>query len=203
MSAPLKLAIAAALVAAASPAWSLYKVIGPDGSITYTDRPPAAANARITSLGRNGETTPLGDASLPLELRQASARYPVQLYTAADCPPCDNARALLLQRGVPYRERRIASDDDTLALERLTGARTVPALTVGQQVLRGLAPADWNSYLDAAGYPKESKLPRSWQPPPVTPLTEAAPARTARPATEPASASPAEAPPPAEGGFRF
>ncbi|MGC4079876.1 MAG: glutaredoxin family protein [Rubrivivax sp.] len=203
MPSPLKLAVVAALVAASSSAWSLYKVIGPDGSITYTDRPPAAANARITSLGRNGETTPLGDASLPFELRQASARYPVVLYTAADCPPCDNARGLLQQRGVPYRERSVVSDDDTRALERLTGARTVPALTVGQQVLSGLAAADWNAYLDAAGYPKESKLPRSWQLPPVAPLTEGAPARAARPAAEPASAAPAGTPPPAEGGFRF
>lgn len=141
MSHASKFVLAAALAAACAPAWSLYKVIGPDGSITYTDRPPTASDARITSLGRNGETTPLGDASLPLELRQANARYPVVLYATAECTPCDSARALLQQRGVPYRERRIASDDDTLALERLTGARTVPALTVGQQVLRGLAPA--------------------------------------------------------------
>lgn len=203
MSTPLKLAVAAALVAASFPAWSLYKVIGPDGSVTYTDRPPAAADARITSLGRNGETTPLGDASLPQELRQAAARYPVLLYTAAECPPCDKARALLQQRGVPYRERSIVGDEDTLALERLTGARTVPALTIGQQVLSGLAAADWNAYLDAAGYPKESKLPRSWQPPAVAPLTEGRPARAARPAAEAASTPATEAPPPAEGGFRF
>lgn len=201
MSRPHRIALVAALLAAAAPAWALYKVIGPDGSVTYTDRPPAAPNARITSIGRNGESTPLGDASLPLELRQASARFPVQLYTASDCAPCDAARTLLQQRGVPYRERRVGGDDDTLALERLTGARTVPALTIGQQVLRGLSPADWNSYLDAAGYPRESKLPRSWQPPAVTPLVESAPARgPAAPKPEPAPAPP---PPADDGGLRF
>lgn len=201
-----QLAAAITLAATCLPAWSLYKVIGPDGSVTYTDRPPVASNARITSIGRHGESTPLGDASLPLELRQASARYPVVLYAAAECPPCDSARTLLQQRGVPYRERAVASDDDTLALERLTGARTVPALTVGQQVLRGLSPADWNAYLDAAGYPRESKLPRSWQPPAVTPLAEgraSPPPAAAEPAPAPAPPAPPAAGTGDDGGIRF
>jgi len=33
---------AAALLMAAGPAWALYKVVGPDGKVTYTDRPPTA-----------------------------------------------------------------------------------------------------------------------------------------------------------------
>ncbi|TAG29021.1 MAG: glutaredoxin family protein, partial [Verrucomicrobia bacterium] len=72
-----------------------------------------------------------GDPSLPLELRQAAARYPVTLYTAADCPPCDSGRKLLQQRGIPYSERRVTSDEDAQALERLVGGRTVPSLTIG------------------------------------------------------------------------
>ena len=37
--------LAAALAAWVLPAWALYKGVGPDGRVTYTDRPPADARA--------------------------------------------------------------------------------------------------------------------------------------------------------------
>lgn len=153
-------------------AWAQYKVVQPDGRVTYTDRPSADGGARITTLGRNGAAAPAADAGFPIELRQAMQRYPVTLYTSADCTPCDNGRRLLQTRGVPYSERRVASEEDAQALERTVGARTVPALTVGVQPLRGLSETDWLAYLDAAGYPRESRLPRGWQPPPPLPVVE-------------------------------
>lgn len=185
----------------ATPTWAQYKVVAPDGSVTYTDRQPGAANLRITSMGRNAQAA-VAEVGLPIELRQAANRYPVTLYTGSDCVPCDSGRKLLQQRGVPYTERRIVSDDDALALDRLVGARTIPALTVGAQPLRGYSEADWTSYLDAAGYPSESKLPRNWPLPVATPLVErASPAPAAAPAAAPAQARVPEPPPP--GTLRF
>lgn len=176
-----------------------YKVVAPDGSTTYTDRPPVASNARITALARSGSRSGPVDVSLPTELRAAVQRYPVTLYTSAECTPCDSGRKFLQQRGVPYSERRISTEDDAAALDRLVGGRTVPALTIGAQPLRGLSETDWASYLDVAGYPRESKLPRGWQPPEPTALVERAtptaraPAAAAAP--EPRAAEPAVAPP--------
>jgi hypothetical protein len=40
-------------------------------------------------------------------------------------------------------------------------------------VLRGSQREDWMSYLDAAGYPKESRLPANFPTARPTPLTEA------------------------------
>jgi hypothetical protein len=54
---------------------------------------------------------------------------------------------------VPYAEKRIVTDEDTAALERLVGGRSVPALTIGAQPLRGFSATDWGAFLDAAGYP--------------------------------------------------
>ena len=144
------------------PAAAQYKVVGPDGRITYTDRPPSdTARARHhRSVARRRHRAPAPQDALPQELRQAATRYPVTLYSAADCPPCDSGRQLLLQRGVPFTEKLIVSDDDAEAMERVLGARTVPSLTIGAQALRGLSPSEWNAYLDAAGYPRESKLPQ-------------------------------------------
>ncbi|MDO9074195.1 MAG: glutaredoxin family protein [Rubrivivax sp.] len=198
--APVTLAL---LVLAALPASAQYKVVAPDGSVTYTDRPPFESNLRITPFGRNAPAAAVAEVGLPIELRQATARYPVTLYTTADCLPCDSGRKLLQQRGVPYAERSIGSEDDVQALERLVGARTVPALTVGAQPLRGFSETDWASYLDAAGYPKESKLPRSWPVAVATPLVQRAVAATpeARPAPPPAAAPAPAAPQP--GTIRF
>jgi len=195
--------VLALVLCAASPAWALYKVVLPDGSVTYTDRPPAGTAGRITSFGRGSTPTGQPDVALPPDLRQATQRYPVVLYTSADCTPCENGRRFLAQRGVPYTERRILSEEDALVLERLSGGRTVPSLTIGAQPVRGLSETDWTAYLDAAGYPRESRLPRGWQPAVPTPLAERmpAPGLPSRPA--PAPADPFAASPPTPGGVRF
>ncbi len=171
------------------PAAALYKVVGPDGSVTYTDRPPISSNVRISPMARSGRTTTAGgDAALPPELRTAAARHPVTLYTSAECSPCDSARRYLQQRGVPYSERRVVTQEDADALERLVGGRTVPSLTIGPQPLRGYAESDWARYLDVAGYPAENRLPRGWPVPEPQPVTERAPERApARSGATPAS----------------
>lgn len=173
--------VALLMLTAASPCHAQYKVVGPDGKVTYTDRAPASSNGKITSLTARGGTA-VGDATLPLELRQAAARYPVTLYvTAGACEPCESARQLLRQRGIPVAEKQVQSPEDSEALERLSGGRDAPTLTIGSQTLRGLAPEVWNSYLDAAGYPRESRLPASYQYPPATPITERREASGTRP----------------------
>ena len=203
MSKPLLLILTAALAALAAPAMGQYKVVGPDGSITYTDRPPTASNAKVTALSRRGDVPTTADAALPFELRQVASRFPVTLFTSADCPPCDTARQFLQQRGVPYSERRVVSEDDAAALERAVGGRTVPSATIGSQPLRGLSQTDWTAYLDAAGYPRESKLPRNWQAAPATPLVERAVPPVVR--NTPQTPQPdAPTPPPApEGSIKF
>lgn len=183
-----------ALALFAATAQAQYKVVAPDGSVTYTDRPPAAANVKVTPMSRRGSAEAPVEASalaLPPELRAVAVRYPVLLYTTPDCPSCDSGRQLLQQRGVPYVEKRVVTEEDAVALERALGWRTVPSLTIGAQALRGSTPIEWSAYLDAAGYPKESRLPRSWQPPKATPLVDkpksTAPVAAAEPPPQPAA----------------
>lgn len=165
------------------PALALYKVVGPDGRVTYTDRPAVDDKSRVTTIERSGAVNevPSPQDLLPQQLRQASARYPVVLYGARDCPPCETGRQLLQQRGIPFTEKLIVTEDDAVAMERAIATRTVPSLSIGTQALRGLSEQEWSAYLDAAGYPRESQLPKSWQAPAATPMV-------ARPA-EPASAA--------------
>lgn len=146
----------------------------------------------LVSLTFAGAATAQNAASLPLELRQAAGRYPVTLYAGKDCAACDAGRQLLQRRGVPYTEKRVDSNDDIAAFRRLTGASSLPVLTIGGQQLKGLNSADWTSYLDAAGYPAESKLPASWRNPAPSPMVAVAP----KPTTAATPAGTIEAPAP-------
>ncbi|OYY62032.1 MAG: hypothetical protein B7Y51_09155 [Burkholderiales bacterium 28-67-8] len=166
------LALMALLMAGAvSPSQAQYKVIGSDGRITYTDQPPLAAGDKMSQV-KTQRIGPSADVSLPAELRQIAQRYPVTLYVSANCAPCDQGRQLLRSRGIPHLEKTVVTGDDGEALQRLTNGRDLPALSIGAQVVRGLSSDTWTSYLDAAGYPKESKLPPSYQFPPASPLTQ-------------------------------
>jgi glutaredoxin len=204
-----RLTLATLFVIAASPALALYKVVGPDGSVTYTDRPPTDGRSRVITLGSDPVSEVAAPDRIPLVLRQASTRFPVVLYTSTDCPPCEAGRRLLAQRGVPYTEKSVGNEDDAAALERTVGARSVPALTIGSQALRGLSSDEWNAYLDAAGYPRESLLPANWAPPTAQPMVTRtllpAPRAVAAP-LEPAAApapAPIEAVPRPPGALRF
>jgi glutaredoxin len=144
---------------------------------------------------------------LPLELRQVATRYPVTLYTTTGaCEPCQTGRALLRQRGIPYAEKQVFGVEDSQALEKLSGGRDAPTLAIGSQIVRGMSADLWNSYLDAAGYPRESKLPSSYQYKAPSPIVERREASAAsRPDAQPA---PLQAPPPEQvqspsGGIRF
>lgn len=185
-----------------------YKIVGPDGKVTYTDRPPAAgpSKAAPVPLAGGGDSGANASAStgLPYVLAQAANRYPATLYTGAGCSACDSARSYLRQRGIPFAEK-VAANGDGDALQRLTGGRSIPVLTLGGQVVQGWSPDTWASYLDAAGYPKQSMLPPSYRAPAPTPLT---PPRTEASDTStgtrpPAAPAPPAAPPPAPGGIRF
>jgi glutaredoxin len=210
MPRPFLLAAAVTLAAAALPCHALFKVVAPDGTVTYTDRPPPAAIGRPAPPTKS---TPAADAAavaanLPLELRQVVTRFPVVFYSSSDCAPCESARRLLQGRGIPFTERRVTNEEDAEALNRLTGGRSVPTLTIGGQALRGFSDSDWHGYLDAAGYPRESRLPRSYQAPAATPLVErqaeaTQPQRPSAPAPEPPPVAPPPTTAPSPTGIRF
>jgi glutaredoxin len=197
------LSFAALALLAALPALAQYKVIGPDGKITYTDRPPTEQQGTVTPL-RGAATAPLASSTLlPAELRGVVQRFPVVLYTASNCAPCDDARRLLKQRGIPLSERLVLSNDDLPALERVTGSRSVPAMTVGSQAASGYSESQWGNLLDLAGYPRESRLPRDYVAPAASPLVAR---QTAAPPPAPAPVPAPEAaaePAPAASGIRF
>src|SRR5450830_1687637 len=164
-------AICAALLLAAglAQAQTIYRVVGPDGKVTFSDKPPvAAANVSTTEAG--GKAMGTSGPALPFELRQVGSKYPVTLYTSSNCAPCGSGRALLSSRGVPFAEKTVTTAEDSEALQRISGESSLPFLTIGSQQIKGFADSEWTQFLDAAGYPKSSLLPASYRNPAATPL---------------------------------
>ncbi|MBC7681403.1 MAG: glutaredoxin family protein [Ferruginibacter sp.] len=178
------LACAAITLAANTHAQTVYRIVGPDGKVSFSDQPPPpASKARVTTAAPGGGTAV--SASLPFELKEIVQRFPVTLYTSANCSPCASARNLLTSRGVPFTERTVNSNDDAEALQRISGGTNLPVGTIGSQQLKGFSDVEWTQYLDAAAYPKTSVLPASYQQPAPRPLVvskaAAEPAKVAAP----------------------
>jgi glutaredoxin len=185
-----------AAVGTAAGAQQVYRIVGPDGRITFSDKPPTETGVKAAPAGVPQPGSTGGGPALPFELRQVASRYPVTLYSRPDCQPCTSARSLLNQRGIPFTERTVTTQEDVAALQRLSGAATLPFLTIGAQQIPGYSDVEWTEFLDAAGYPKTSQLPPSYRNPPPAPLVAAT---TPRPVEPPSAQQPAaqqtEAPP--------
>jgi glutaredoxin len=194
-------------VAVASFAQSVYRIVGPDGKVTYSDKPPVESSAKVTSAAAaSGGGS--ASAALPFELRQVAQKYPVTLYTGENCGPCQSARSLLTSRGVPFVEKTVITPADAQALQSLSGENSLPFGTIGSQQLKGFSDSEWTQFLNAAGYPAKSVLPTSYRQSAATPLVAvaAAPSATRAPATPVRAAAPAPQATPATAnpsGIRF
>ncbi len=172
-------------------AQTVYRSVGADGRVTFSDKPPVTPASKITAV--ENAAGQAATATLPFELRQVVAKYPVTLYSGSACTPCDDGRSLLRARGVPFTEKTVTTAQDAAALQNLSGSTSLPFLTIGAQHVQGYASTAWTQYLDAAGYPERSKLPTSYRAPVATALTTEPVASATAPAKATAPQAPAEA----------
>lgn len=138
-------------------AQSLYRWVDKDGKVHYGDRPPP--RAQVKELREKRLTAPAGDETLSYALRQASENFPVVLYVAAECPPCNTGRDYLRRRGIPFDERTLTTEEEAAPLRERLGKNelTVPVLQVGERLNAGYLEAAWAGLLDAAGYPRAAR----------------------------------------------
>jgi hypothetical protein len=137
-------------------AQTTYRWVDKDGKVHYSDKRPAASEAksveqkRASQLGVNAQ-------ELPYSVRQAVADFPVTLFWQPQCgDPCTLARDHLSQRSIPFSEKNVATDADVASLKSLLGGTeaTLPVLQVGSRLVKGYQSNEWDNLLDAAGYPK-------------------------------------------------
>lgn len=187
----IRYAFACGLAAFAGLAAAQYKYVGPDGRTTYSDRPPPP-NERVIDQKRLTTAIATPNA-LPFELQQAATRFPVTLYTGERCPPCDEGRTYLRNRGIPFSEKTVKSDEDIGVFKSQSPDGTAPLLVVGSRKSIGFAVSSWGSLLDDAGYPAVSILPRDYKNP--APESASPNTRTAAQNVVPPAAPSASRPP--------
>jgi glutaredoxin len=171
----LTVVVAAVLAAFAAPLAAQYKWVGPGGTVNYSDLPPPPGYTAV-ALGQPLPARAAESDGVPASLRAAVSKHPVTLFTTSDCAPCQQARAYLSGRGVPFAERTVKSTADADAFRRLGFAdNSFPSVSIGRQRSVGFEAGEWGRLLESAGYPANASLPPSYRQSPARAL--AAPAR--------------------------
>jgi glutaredoxin len=152
------------------------------GRVHITDTPPPP-NAKSVQSRPAGVAEAQAPAE-PFALREARAKFPVTLFTGTGCDPCDEARQLLNQRGIPFREVLVVDDKSQDEMQKAVGGTSIPALVVGATAQKGFADTLYHRMLDAAGYPKTGVLPPRNQAAPPEAIVEPAKPAAPKPAAE-------------------
>jgi glutaredoxin len=149
------------LLSATAAQAQMYKWVGPDGKVTYSDVPPpsSAKQVETKSFSGGGPST----AGLPYAVAEAVKNNPVKIYTTAKCTPCDQGRTLLNTRGIPFTEKTVSTNADIEQVRQMSGDTQLPVLTIGRNKQKGFQPGEWNSALTYAGYPESNQLPKNYR----------------------------------------
>lgn len=142
-----------------------YRWVDKSGNVHYSDSLPVDA-VEVVKQGI-GVAPPTSDVDLPYETRRAQQNFPVTLYVIESCgEPCQIARNLLNERGVPFSEASLKTQEEFDAFKKISGSAGVPALAVGKIWLKNFLAKEWHSELDIAGYPKNApyRLPAPAKP---------------------------------------
>lgn len=173
------------LAVIANTCWAgdIYRWVDEKGVIRYSDMMPQSNARNIQKFKSTGSSLiaekpvaidKLSTAPSP-ELSAAAEKLPVTLYSFKDCgEPCNNAEDLLNKRGVPFQIKN--TNQDMIALQKLTGKLDVPVLVIGSTTpITGFEEGQWNKELDLAGYAKSNQNPK-----PGTSLAITPPAKDAK-----------------------
>ena len=133
---------------------TVYKVVGPDGEITYSDIPPADRARANTLEFRNLPSSPLPahvlrfreqlekSAEGRINAARATRASDAVLFTASWCGHCKRAKTHLAAAQIAYVEYDIESVDGMRAFINAGGSGGVPLLVAGDRRIQGYsAPA--------------------------------------------------------------
>lgn len=194
------LLLAGLLAGAGTASAQVYKWTDAKGVVHYGDQPPPE-NVKTERKSFNAGA----GADLPYTLAQAVRKNPVILYTTSSCAVCDQGRSLLEQRGIPFTEKTVVSEEDQQQLNQAGGDGRLPLLLIGSTKLVGFEEGNWNSALTSASYPKQRMLPADYRNPAAQSAAAPKPVEEAKPESPPKPPPPAKkkAPENAPPGFQF
>lgn len=144
------------LLARPSGAQTLYKLIGPNGEVIYSAKPPANAHVAKTLNYIPGPSSPLPDYVLRFmaEMEKKASKKAkgvananeVQLFTAAWCGFCRRAKAYLAKKQIAYSEYDVETPAGMEALVQVgKKGRGVPVLIWRGQKIHGFSEPAYES----------------------------------------------------------
>jgi len=141
-------------IACCDAAAQTYRWVDEQGRVHYTQNPPPPQAKGVQRKDfRGGPATASPD--LPYATQLAAKNYPVTLYTQPDCGSiCDQARAVLVKRAVPFREVSVLTQKELDEVKKVSGEGNLPLLVVGSLFSSGYSEGQINGLLDTAGYPR-------------------------------------------------
>jgi glutaredoxin len=130
-----------------------YRWVDKEGRVHYTDAPPPPDAKEVQKKNLRGGSG-VDTSNLPYATQLAAANFPVTLYTSPGCgSPCDDARASLVKRSVPFTEVSVTEQKDLDEVKRLSGSINLPLVVVGREIQSGFRDDLLSGLLDTAGYP--------------------------------------------------
>lgn len=72
----------------------------------------------------------------------------ILIYTKKPCPYCENAKTLLKNKGISFKEVFMQDPDEMIALKKKTGWMTFPQIFINDELIGGF---DDLSKLDKSG----------------------------------------------------
>jgi hypothetical protein len=173
------------LAVAHSNAAQLYRWVDSKGNVEWRDTPPPmSVPANKIEQRRVGDNV-IDTSEAPYSVQLAAKNHPVTLWGSSDCGKiCDGARAHLARRGVPFSDKNPQADLE--GFKKVSPANEVPILQVGSITLKGYLESEWDSTLDAAGYPRTASAAK---PKPAAPAPKPAAEGTPAPTTTPPPAA--------------
>jgi glutaredoxin len=165
----------------------MYKWIGANGKIVYSDTPPPASAKKLVSKSMEGAGQQ-SNVKFPPDLEIAVRKNPVTLYatvSSTPCAACNEARNMLKQNGIPFTEKTIDTKDDVEKLRQVSGDTQLPLMLVNKAKFAGFDVIEWRTALSTAGYPETSILPKDYRYPAPEPAAPPAPTENKEKAEKP------------------
>lgn len=138
---------------------TVYKTVGPDGKVIYTDQPPADSKAAATLNIAEQPSSPLPASVLKYQEQLAKSAdkrlrepAPVRanfsatptLFSAAWCGYCRKAKSYMSIHKIAFQEIDIDTESGARAFFEAGGGSGVPMLIVDGRVTRGFSESSYN-----------------------------------------------------------
>ena len=132
--------LAAAALRRSDAAQQIYRIVGPDGKVTFSDQPPVEASAKAarTRRGQRLRRCRRHRRACPSSCARSASATRSRSTPATTAAPATPAAPCCASRGIPFAEQTVTTNEDIEACKRLSGARLAAAADHRRAAAQGL-----------------------------------------------------------------